>query len=266
MLFGFFSELRSFFDERAAPFLRKPEISLRDLCYVSGRDYRIWTDSVYDDLIQSIVSMLDLRPEVTLIEVGCAAGFLAKGLSPWVSEYYGVDVSTTSLKLAKRLGVPNAKFKRGNGTTLPFSDSFFDRAICYFVVTNISNLNILKRIISEMARVTRPGGRFLIGCVFDAHTQSDYQRRVDEVKKSLPPLVEDADIASRRWMPLGYKLLAMLSKKIGQKSPQVRNHYHEREFFLGVGEELKLEVEILPIHSLDPFRDYRYNVLYRKLE
>ena len=74
-----YSRLGLFFEERALLFLKKPDITRRDLSYISGHDYRIWTDDIYYDLIESLVATVDLSPNITLLEVGCAAGFLAKG-------------------------------------------------------------------------------------------------------------------------------------------------------------------------------------------
>jgi SAM-dependent methyltransferase len=257
-------ELERFFDDRAMLFLNKSRVTLRDLCYVSGRDYRIWTDSVYGDLIASIVSSLDLNPGITLLEVGCASGFLAQGLSPHVGRYTGIDLSPVSLKLAGRLPLTNAEFKRGDGTALPFAAARFDRAVCYDVFTNISDLNICRQVISEMARVTRPGGRFLIGSLAAASTQAGYEERVREVTESLPPMVEDPEVASRRWVPWMYKLLARWHRAGSGQPPTISCHYFEPAFFEEVGKALGLPVEILPIHSGNPYVGYRFNALFRK--
>jgi SAM-dependent methyltransferase len=258
------SELSLFFDEHAALFLHKPEITLRDLCHVSGRDYRVWTDSVYKDLIASIVSMLDLSPQTDLLEVGCAAGFLALGLSREVREYHGVDLSSTSLKLARRLGLTNAWFRPGDGTGLPFADGQFDRAVCYDVFTNISDLEVCRRIIAEMARVTKAKGRFLIGSLADARTQSAYEQRVCEVGEGLAPIEEDPDIASRCWMPWRYKLLEKWRRVGNVNPPSVVCYYFQPDFFVEVAHSMGLEVDIMPIHPLNPYVGYRFNALFRK--
>jgi hypothetical protein len=119
--------------------------------------------------------------------------------------------------------------------------------------------------VHEMTRVTRPGGLVLIGSVFDTQTQRDYPQRIQEVSEQLPPAVEDPDIASRRWMPLHYRLFTTLRRKLAQgQPPLIQNYYHEQSFFSGLAQELHLKLEILPLHVLNPYRGYRYNVLYRK--
>jgi SAM-dependent methyltransferase len=258
------TQLGLFFDEHAALFLRKPEITLRDLCHVSGRDYRVWTDSIYEDLINSVVSMLDLSPQTDLLEVGCAAGFLARGLSVKVREYHGVDLSPASVKLASRLGLMNARFRTGNGVGLPYSDARFDRAVCYDVFTNISDLEVCRRIIAEMARVTKANGLFLIGSIADVRTQSDYEQRVVEVTASLPPIVEDLDTDARRWMPWRYRLLDKWRQLLNHPPSSIICYYFHPDFFVEVGSALGLGIEILPIHPLNPYVGYRFNALFRK--
>ena len=264
-LTSLYARLGLFFEERAMLFLHKPTITRDDLCYISGKDCRLWSDEFYHDLMSWLVAVFELGPGVTLLEVGCAAGLLAKGISPLVCEYYGVDLSPVCLKLARRLGLPNAKFKTANGASLPFAEATFDRVLCYDVVTNISDLNILQQMVREMIRVTRPGGLVLIGSIFDTQTQAEYPQRIQEVSEKLPPAVEDPNIASYRWMPLHYRLLTMLRRKLAQgQSPLIQNHYHEQGFFVGLGQDLGLKAEVLTLHPLNPYRGYRYNVLYRK--
>jgi SAM-dependent methyltransferase len=257
-------EVAHFFDDQAALLLSKPQISLRDLCYVSGRDYRVWPESVYEDLIASLVAMLDLGPHTDLLEVGCAAGFLARGLSPLVGAYHGVDVSSTSLKLAARLGLPNAQFRLADGAKLPFGNARFDRAICYDVFTNIAEIQVCRGIIAEMARVTKKGGRFLIGSLADANTQSGYEQRVREVSGSLPPVVEDRDMTARRWMPWRYRLLDRWHRLRHRGPSSIVCYYFQRDFFVETGRTLGLGVGILPMHPLNPYVGYRFNALFQK--
>jgi ubiquinone/menaquinone biosynthesis C-methylase UbiE len=208
--------------------------------------------------------MLDLNPQITLLEVGCAAGFLAQGVSPKVLKYMGVDLSPVSLKLARRLDLPNAVFRPANATVLPFGDSHFDRALCYDVFTNISDLEVCKKIIAEMARVVKPDGCFLIGSLADARAQVGYEQKVSELSASLPPFMDDPDIVSKKWMPWQYRLLTMWHKARKHQPSQIFCYYFDPDLFVGIGKDLGLKVEILPIHSRNPYASYRFNVLFLK--
>ena len=96
--------------------------TLEDLCYISGRDPRIWLrPEVYEDLIASILASLAAAPDSTVVEVGCASGFLACGIAPRVGRYVGVDLATSALAVAKRLPLSNAEFARVTGTASRFA-------------------------------------------------------------------------------------------------------------------------------------------------
>jgi ubiquinone/menaquinone biosynthesis C-methylase UbiE len=264
-LTSIYSRLGLFFDERAALFLNKPTITRRDLCYIAGRDYRVWTDDIYNDLIDSFTSTLALSPQVTLLEVGCAAGFLSQGLSPQVHQYYGVDLSPVCLTIARRLRLSNATFKSADGAALPWNDNFFDRVLCSDVFTNISDMNICRKIIVEMLRVTKPGGLALVASIFDAGTKEAYLQRVEETNKSLPPFIEDPDIAAQRWLPWYYKGLIKMRRTLDKGNvPAAVNYFHARQFYADLARELDVKIDILPIHSLNPYYGLRYNVLFQK--
>jgi SAM-dependent methyltransferase len=160
----------TFFDSRADSVTGRP--SLAELCYVSGRDPRVWEDgALYESMIASICAQAGLDRSSTVLEVGCAGGFLALGLAPRVAQYVGVDVSAPAIELARRLDLPNAEFRHVNGKRLPFEDDGFDAAISYDVVTNFPDFDAVARLVRESVRVVRPGGRVLIGSVPDRATE-----------------------------------------------------------------------------------------------
>ena len=86
-----------FFNERAAQI--STAVNTATLCFVSGREQRLWNDpAMYQDLIDSIQAQLSVGSQDALLEVGCAAGFLAQGLAqavkglPQVCPSLGVEM------------------------------------------------------------------------------------------------------------------------------------------------------------------------------
>lgn len=258
------SEIGLFFDERSAVFLSKPRLDFRDLCYISGRDYRVWTAEVYNDLVDSIIRGLDASERSSILEVGCAAGFLAGGLSALVGRYSGVDISPISLKLARKQKLKNTEFKRGDATALPYPDEAFDATVCYDVFTNFSDLVFCRRIISEMGRVTKKGGSFMVGSIPDAVTEASYPQRVAEVSAKLPPFIEDPDIASKKWMPWTYRLYQRYYNWRMKEPPHIVCYYFPKDFFIETAGALGVQVEIQPVHTLNPYVGFRYNAVFRK--
>ena len=261
-----YGKLGLFFDTRALLFLNKPTLERRDLCFISGKDYRVWTDEFYKDLIDTLSKRLELNAQSNLLEVGSAAGLLAPGLSGNVASYTGVDLSPYCVALGNRLGLPNVQFTQADGTNLPYMDGHFDSVLCYDVVTNISDQEALRLLVVEIARVTKPGGFFMIGSVFDITRQNEYPQRVQEITASLPAYIDDPDITSRRWMPRRYRLLLSLQKRLNiqQEAPMIQNHYQDRRFFEHLAEELNADLAVLPPHPLNPYQGFRFDMVYHK--
>ena len=156
-------QLQTFFETRART-VKGRRLSNAELCYVSAREPRLWSDErLYADLIDSIRDGLALEEDHRLLEVGCAAGFLARGLAGCVRRYVGADLAWATAAVARSLRLPGAAFVQADGACLPFADDTFDRVISYDVFTNIPDWKTAEAIVVDMVRVTRPGGRVMIG-------------------------------------------------------------------------------------------------------
>jgi len=98
-----------------------------------------------------------------VIDIGCGAG---QEMLPFVSEGalgVGVDVMPDAGKMGKQLfaaeGLSDrAHFIRASGSKLPFPNGHFDLSICRVALSYMDNHHAL----AEIARVIRPGGRFLL--------------------------------------------------------------------------------------------------------
>jgi ubiquinone/menaquinone biosynthesis C-methylase UbiE len=257
---GWKQALAAFFSERADQVDSAP--TLRDLCYIAGRDPRLWTDhEIYHDLIASIVAALDVDFQSTVLEVGCASGFLARGIAPVVGAYTGIDVSQPALAVARRLHLPNATFRAADGSRLSVPDGAFDAALCYDVFTNFPTFAVGASIIREMLRVVKPGGRVLIGSIPDEATRDAYERRAAEVGAELtsrfgpppPPPVGKAT--------LGKRVRHLFRTPV---EPQIVCYYFHRRDFETLGAQLGCAVEITDIHPRNPYTGYRFNVTYTR--
>jgi SAM-dependent methyltransferase len=93
------------------------------------------------------------------LDVGTGAGTLALALAPLVREVVGVDVVPELLERARADAPENVTFVEGDATSLPFDSLSFD-----LVCTRRTMHHILhpERVVSEMARVTRPGGQIFV--------------------------------------------------------------------------------------------------------
>jgi ubiquinone/menaquinone biosynthesis C-methylase UbiE len=256
------SSLQTFFAERAHVVGRKP--SLADLCWASGRDARIWADTLrHSRLVDSVMSLLELNSQARVLEVGSGSGYIASELAPRVAHYVGVDVAAAAVRLAARLDLPHASFRRADGGKLPFRDGGFDGAVCYDVFTNLPSFAEGLPIIHEMLRVVRSGGRVLIGSIPDRATkaefESKYRKTVAELEASLGPAHEPEPAAVTSWRN---RLRGWL--RPSAPAGQIVSYYFDRSDFLRAGSTLSAEAEIRPVHAENPYAAFRFNVVYRK--
>jgi ubiquinone/menaquinone biosynthesis C-methylase UbiE len=99
-----------------------------------------------------------------VLDVGCGPGFYAAELLADVGAngaVVGVDTSEAMLAAAARRceGLGNASFQAGSVTSLPLGDRSFDRVLCVQVLEHVADV---RAALSELHRVTRPGGRVLV--------------------------------------------------------------------------------------------------------
>jgi SAM-dependent methyltransferase len=94
-----------------------------------------------------------------VLDVGTGAGALALALAPLVREVVGLDPVPELLELARARALPNSEFVEGDGTALPFRNGAFDLAATHRTLHHVAQP---ERIVAELARVTRPGGRLLV--------------------------------------------------------------------------------------------------------
>jgi SAM-dependent methyltransferase len=94
-----------------------------------------------------------------VLDAGCGTGAFAIAVAPEVREVVGVDPRSDYLEAARGLAPANARFEEGDAEALPFSYATFDLAACLRVLHHVRRPELG---VSELARVTRPGGRILV--------------------------------------------------------------------------------------------------------
>jgi demethylmenaquinone methyltransferase/2-methoxy-6-polyprenyl-1,4-benzoquinol methylase len=108
------------------------------------------------------VRLTGLRPGDSALDVCCGTGDFAFALSDAVGpmgSVTGIDFTRRMLEVAREKSRQNGKpvdFRWGDATALEFDDDRFDAATVGFGVRNIEDI---KGVFSEMARVVKPGGR-----------------------------------------------------------------------------------------------------------
>jgi ubiquinone/menaquinone biosynthesis C-methylase UbiE len=93
------------------------------------------------------------------LDSGCGAGALAFALAPFVESVVGIDLSAELVAAGRGLAPANCELVIGDATALPFEYGSFDIVGCMRVLHHARRPEL---VVSELARVTRPGGRILL--------------------------------------------------------------------------------------------------------
>ncbi len=131
--------------------------------------YAFCREHLFRDDTERIIAALwpGGRPEpgTQLIELGCGPGFYSRQLAERFPDMSvtGVDRSESQLRWAREragaLGLNNCCFKQINALELSLADATFDIVIASRLFTVLPEQ---KRVIAEMHRVLKPGGRCFI--------------------------------------------------------------------------------------------------------
>lgn len=87
-----------------------------------------------------------------VLEVGCGTGLVLQRIQQFAKSARGVDLSPGMLEKARQRGLDVVE---GSATALPFADASFDVTCSFKVLAHVPEI---EKALSEMARVTRPGG------------------------------------------------------------------------------------------------------------
>lgn len=109
--------------------------------------------AMIDDLEVSITERYAAGKD--LLEVGCGTGLLLERFRSFTRSSMGIDLSPRMLDHARARGLD---VREGSATKLPFEDASFDVTCSFKVLAHVEDIG---RALSEMARVTRPGGVIL---------------------------------------------------------------------------------------------------------
>jgi SAM-dependent methyltransferase len=119
-----------------------------------------FTDGADPEYEEQILPLLaaPLDGAARVLDVGCGEGQVSRlALGLGASTAIGIDPTWTQLVVAAaRAGGPS--YARSGAGALPFADASFDAAVACLVFEHIHDVDDA---IAEVARVLRPGGRFL---------------------------------------------------------------------------------------------------------
>lgn len=105
---------------------------------------------------------LDLKPDDTLLEIGCGTGNILLPLFSLVQAATGIDHPAIIKRMGQRHNEDEIKGIPGNFLDLKI-DSLFDKILIYSVLHNLSDEREVTSFIDKALGLLKPGGKMLVG-------------------------------------------------------------------------------------------------------
>jgi len=113
--------------------------------------------------------ILDQRKWKKLVDLGCGSGYYARMFVEKTKEIVGIDANVNQLNIAKKIEEETKQginYIKADLTNLKFVKSnSFDVAFLSFVIIEVSDEKIKKKIFKEAYRILKKGGVLIIGQV-----------------------------------------------------------------------------------------------------
>lgn len=119
-----------------------------------------------------------------VLDVCCGPGTFGRAFVPLVGRVVGADFTPAMLAKARSIsreaGSANIEFVCSDANALPFADGTFDVAICTFAFHHLLDP---ARVLGEMARVVRKGGRVaLVDAVIPERADRSVNTRIEKLR------------------------------------------------------------------------------------
>ncbi len=125
--------------------------------------YSNFIDPLLRDLRYFVLDFAEIKPKEKVLDIGCGTGEQAVLIAKTGAVVAGIDIDPKmigiSLKKQKKEGL-DVYFQGGDATDLPFLDPVFDVCLISLVLHEIES-GKRDKVVSEMKRVTKKGGRLI---------------------------------------------------------------------------------------------------------
>lgn len=123
-----------------------------------------------------------LGPGMSVLELGCGAGYFTRELACSVAEVVAIDVSPDLLEIARtNCSAPNVRYQIQNAYELSYPDAVFDSVVGSSVLHHLE----IEKAVREIYRVLKPGGRISFTEPNMLNPQIAIQKNVPWVKRKL---------------------------------------------------------------------------------
>jgi SAM-dependent methyltransferase len=139
--------------------------TLNEAVYASSRTVAVYAKIDGLHRCEEFLFEQYLRPGYAILDIGMGAGRTAPYLASRASRYVGIDYSQPMVEAACRR-FPDLDFRRGDAANLAgFEDGGFDLVVFSFNGLSYLSGEARGQAFREVARVLKPGGRFIFSVV-----------------------------------------------------------------------------------------------------
>lgn len=146
-----------------------PDTARNDLTIYDRVADRWWSDEVrwvrtLKNMVPGRLSWFDRQLDwegKAVLDLGCAGGFMAEALDDRGATVTGIDPAADAIAAARAHAGEagrSIRYDTGVGEALPYGNAEFDAVVCVDVLEHVADLH---KVMSEVARVLKPGGLFL---------------------------------------------------------------------------------------------------------
>jgi 2-polyprenyl-3-methyl-5-hydroxy-6-metoxy-1,4-benzoquinol methylase len=140
-----------------------------------------------------------LKPGMSVLELGCGAGYFTRELARSGADIVAIDVSPELLEIAKlNSSAPNVRYEVQNAYHLSYADAAFDSVVGSSVLHHLE----IEQALREIYRVLRPGGTMFFTEPNMLNPQIAIQKNVPWVKRKLGDSPDET--AFFRWSLRGF--------------------------------------------------------------
>jgi ubiquinone/menaquinone biosynthesis C-methylase UbiE len=190
------------------------------------------------DIRHYILDKTNFENADCIIEIGCGTGAIFEDLSDQLWNYnlssqetnrlFGLDIDYGFLDFTKNQNSA-IMLINGDAHTLPINNNSFDITYCHFLLLWVANPQI---VLSEMVRITKPGGFIIAFAEPDYGGRIDYPHRFARIGQMQAESLhlQGADPNIGRKLPELFKNINLVDINYGVLGGQWKNEFEESEW------------------------------------
>ncbi|OGP73205.1 MAG: hypothetical protein A2V86_13280 [Deltaproteobacteria bacterium RBG_16_49_23] len=131
----------------------------------------VFTDS---GVLEQIRAAIRPTNTMSLLDLGCGPGIVTAAIAPEVREVVAFDLTPEMIDKARarceEAGLKNVRFELGSAEHLPFQNESFDCVVTRLTIHHFLDAN---RVMDEIVRVTRKGGKVIVADVISSENEEE---------------------------------------------------------------------------------------------